>query len=591
MYAAQQMQPESPRQGERHAVIDAARSDRYTELQAKLIANRLSMSDIDAAGGVRALIDPSIATLDSPALLPDIGIAVERIVRAIRSNERIALLVDKDCDGTSAGAALWHALVDGAGASGRNVTIHASHRLREGYGVSQGLVTRLLEDEQRPTLCITADNGSTDEPRIAELRRNGIELICTDHHEMALDGPPKSAIACINPQRDDNRFPDRSVAGCHVAWLLAATVRRERINAGESRESDCNMVDLMQYTALGTVADCVDLGRSRNNRAIVRAGLRRINSPFARPCWSALRTLIGATRITSQTLSWDASPRLNAAGRMDWATPGIHWLMSVEEQDANHWMQEIDSANKKRKEVQNELAQIVDAYLEGEPSACRDAIVVDLGTEGHIGVSGILAARLVEKYGCPAAVLSEKPGERGIRVGSLRSPTDIHLREALHAVEAKAPGLLRKAGGHRAACGIELASTGVTEFRRLLQAEARAGRGRVQCAPPVATDGSLGCMPTLSVLDEVLDVEPFGMGFPNPMWEDLFTATRAKRLSQGKHLALEGIVNRGQVSAVWFNAPADAEVLLAQPRLIAYTLQRDTYRGEQLKLHIRSIAK
>jgi single-stranded-DNA-specific exonuclease len=567
-------------------VLDAARSDGYTELQARLIANRLSHDDIDRANGVRALIDASVSKMDGPAALPDIDVAVKRITEAIRRDEKLALLVDKDCDGSTGAAVLWHALVEGAGAKGRNVSIFASHRLKEGYGITDGLVSRLLEDpDRKPSLCISVDNGSTDEPRIAMLRANGVETIVSDHHALAPEGPPRSAVACINPLRTDSRFTDSTIAGCHVAFLLGAAVRRARISAGECSEHGLQIADLMQYTALGTIADSMGL-RTVNNRALIRAGLRRINSPIARPCWNALRRLTGVQKITSQTLAWDSAPRVNAAGRIDWATPAIHWLMSIEDVDADHWMQQIDAANEERKKIQKSLSEVVDAYLEGDRTASEHAIVVDLGQEGHIGVNGILASRLASRFGVPAAVLSDKPGQRGTRVGSLRTPQGFHLREALNRIQLLDSGCLKKAGGHAAAAGIELEACAVSTFRKLFRQIAIEVRGENPDPPRMVSDGTLGVAPTISVLDEIDDIQPFGQGFPSPTFSDVFTATRARRIGGGGHLALDGVLLGHPIEAVWFNAPPAVETRLRHPTPVHYTLHRDTYRGEKIKAHI-----
>lgn len=138
----------------------------------------------------------------------------------MQNNEVIGLETDHDCDGQTSHAIFHEALTKVFGYPKDNIRSYIGHRMKEGYGLSESLMNRILTDSIRPSLIITADNGSTDEPRIAVLKQNGIDTIVTDHHGIPPEGAPKSAVAVLNPTQDGCNYPDKAIAGCMVAWLL-----------------------------------------------------------------------------------------------------------------------------------------------------------------------------------------------------------------------------------------------------------------------------------------------------------------------------------------------------------------------------------
>jgi single-stranded-DNA-specific exonuclease len=199
------------------AVFDTLIQNQINPFLAKIIAARPIPEHEKQVMGV---FNGRLGDLSSPFLLKDMDQAVKRIREAILKKQHIALETDHDCDGQTSHAVLMRALIDVLGHPADHVHSFIGHRMQEGYGLSDALAERILKYEPKIDLVITADNGSSDEPRIARLKAAGIEVIVTDHHGIPSEGIPASAYACLNPTREDCEFPDPYIAGCMVACLL-----------------------------------------------------------------------------------------------------------------------------------------------------------------------------------------------------------------------------------------------------------------------------------------------------------------------------------------------------------------------------------
>jgi len=234
-------------------VFADARSRGLSAVAARILAGRLS-----EATRLDAVIAPQLANIPPPSKLQDADRAIARLARAVTDHESIGVLTDYDADGLTSHAVLTHALVRFGVAEDR-ISHWIGHRLEDGYGISGTLVDRLLESGDQPTVVISADCGSSDEPHIARLKAAGIDVIVTDHHRVSDAGPPVSAYAVVNPNRDDCEYPDQAIAGCMVSWLVMSGLRQALIAQGVLGESCPKLGDLLDYVALGTVADCVCL--------------------------------------------------------------------------------------------------------------------------------------------------------------------------------------------------------------------------------------------------------------------------------------------------------------------------------------------
>jgi single-stranded-DNA-specific exonuclease len=191
---------------------------------AKLIAARPT-PPVHVGATPLDLFHPKLSKLSDPSAMVDIDKAAARVGMAIMNGECIGLETDHDCDGQTAHAILYYNLAQHFRHPAEKIKSYIGHRLEEGYGLSQKVADRILADSPRPTVIITADNGSSDEARIAQLKAQNIDVIVTDHHQIPKEGIPKSAYACLNPTRPDCNFGDPYIAGCMVAWLLMVKVR------------------------------------------------------------------------------------------------------------------------------------------------------------------------------------------------------------------------------------------------------------------------------------------------------------------------------------------------------------------------------
>lgn len=567
------------------SVLEAALAHGYTPLQASIIARRLPA---EFAPDLQRYVRPEMRDLDPPDLLPDIGPAVARIATAVVTGEPLILCVDHDADGVDSLAVVYGALVDAIGVPPEQVHVYTSHRLREGYGVSDALVDRILASGLTRGLLITADQGSSDEPRIARLRAAGIETVVTDHHGVEGAGPP-SAVACVNPCREDSAFPDRYIAGCHVAWLVMAALRRELIAWGHLPEDAPKLGFLLPYVALGTAADCVSFAKSRNNRLIVQAGLHMMNTRRG-PCWEALAQVKGVSGpITAETLGFYFAPMINAGGRLDDAMPGFHLMRSRTLDEALIYADQLNRANEERKGIERGMrdAAMQDAARQVEDGA--RAICVWM-PEGHSGVHGVVASRLTEAFGRPTLCLSPKQGEPGVVTGSARSVPGFNVREAFLAIDAQAPGMLLKFGGHAGAGGLTLREADIDQLRLLWNVVALTTEG-ARIGPTKVTDGPLPCPPSLELLSELAALEPYGREFDAPVFSQELYVVGAKRVGEGgKHMKLEfAWDNAPVVPAIWFNVPAmDWEPGVGDRVEVVFSLSSNTFRGNtsvQLQVH------
>ena len=528
-------QPDKPIPTVRCRKIDeatriAALERGWSEVAARVIAARLD-------GGTHALdtLKPDLAQLDRPDGLPDIDKAADRLARAVIDGEVIGLETDHDVDGCTSHAVLLSAL-ETFGVARTRIRSYIGHRLHDGYGLSAPLATRILVDEPRPSVIVTADNGSSDEPRIGQLAKAGIDVIVTDHHDLPEAGPPTSAYACVTPRRADNAYPDTTIAGCMVAWLLACKLRHALIRLGHEQGTQKSLGCLLDFVALGTVADCVDLGHSRNNRVVVQTGLKLI-AKQRRACWQVAYERGWVSQpLSGASLGFGIGPRINARGRLSDALAGVSWLLADTREQACRYADVLDEENQARKTIERDLSEIAFVSAAKQVEDGRRAIVVWL-EGGHSGVQGIVASRITEAFGRATVCLSPKHGNPELAVGSARGVAGVHIRQAFQACADAVPGLFHKFGGHPAAGGLTLDKAQVPAFAEHFEAAVTDQLGTDTMPEPVVhTDGALAASAIdWPLIAELAELEPFGQGFDQPLFELTLQVQSAKPMGDGSH--------------------------------------------------------
>jgi single-stranded-DNA-specific exonuclease len=512
-----------------------------------------------------AELDYPLAGLVAPGSLKGIDAAATLLADAIGQSRRLLIIADYDADGATACAVGMRALR----ALGANVDYLVPDRFKLGYGLSPELVD--VAAQRKPDLLITVDNGIASVEGVARARSLGIATLITDHH---LPGSELPAAECIvNPNQPGCPFPSKALAGVGVMFYVMLALRAELRRRNHFRgKEEPNLASLTDLVALGTIADVVPL--DANNRNLVAQGLKRLRGGRCTPGIAALLRAAGRplAEASSFDLGFVAGPRLNAAGRLADMSLGIECLITDDEARAANCAQELDRLNRERRNIEASMLQQALQALEKVSSSENH---VFFHPDWHQGVVGIVASRLKDRLHRPVICFAraEEAGAIVLR-GSGRSIPGLHLRDALDAVSKRAPGLIRRFGGHAQAAGLSIAAADYERFAgefvrtvdELLPAEARL---RV-----VETDGALDAMHFSLEVARLLDAGIWGQGFPQPLFCDTF-AVENQRVVGERHLKLWLVKGGRRIEAMRFGA---LDPLPPQVRA-AYRLSVNEFNG------------
>ncbi len=550
-------------------------------LLAHIIAGRLP--DLD--GDIQRIIKPALKYIDHPEQLKDADRAAERIADAVMQRQRIGILTDYDVDGVTSHAVIYRTLTEYFGFPKSQIDSLIGHRIRDGYGISVNLIERILAGNPLPDVIITADCGSSDEPRIARLKAAGIDVIVTDHHALSIEGPPPSAYAMVNPTRADCSYPDATIAGCMAAWLLLSYLRGKLIERGYLPSTAPKLARELDYVSLGTVADCVSIGTAIN-RAVVTIGLKQLNR-FDRPCWRVIRLLLGrqGQDFREEDLAFQIGPRINARSRLDDPYAALRYLLADTDEEARRYLAMLDLDNQDRKIIERDMVEMARRQAEEQIGRGRLSLVIYL-EDGHAGVQGIVASRLVDAFGRPAIVLCNTAEPLHL-TGSARSIRELHLRDVLQQVADAQPELFIKFGGHRGAAGLTIYRSLLAVFQEAFEQAVRAQLGEQTLAPAIWTDGPLPeeaiALETLRELDQL---QPYGREFEAPVFEGRFYVDSVRVVGADPiHLMLILRTERKAYDAVWFRALEKAgdppPLAVGEMVRCTYRLSSRDYRGER----------
>ncbi|MBU1429136.1 single-stranded-DNA-specific exonuclease RecJ, partial [Myxococcota bacterium] len=406
---------------------------------------RRGFRDVDE---IRCYLSGDLCDPIAPMALCDMPTATTRILRAVAERERVLIYGDYDVDGLTSAALLWLVLHDHLGVE---AGYHIPTRIGDGYGLSVAQIDAFIEGGVG--LLITVDSGAAAYEEVAYARARGLDVIIIDHHPPS--DPPPPALAHLNPLRGCGAAAHGSLAAVGVTYMLALALAEVAPLPSFDPHA---YVDLV---ALGTVADVMPL--TGLNRRWVRQGVERMRKQ-PRAGLAALMNVcrISAVALSARDLGFRVSPRLNAPGRLGDATPALRLLICEDRAVSWGLARQIEAENVRRRAIERHTTrEAIERVEAGEAEAGR--VLLLAGDHWHLGVMGIVAARLVERYHRPAILLARVGDQYR---GSARSPHDVNIKATLSACDA----LLERWGGHEMAVGLALPIARLAALREALGA-------------------------------------------------------------------------------------------------------------------------
>jgi single-stranded-DNA-specific exonuclease len=425
------------------------------ELGLSPIVSRILMSrEISSIDVARRFLSPSLRDLHNPFLMQDMKKAVDRLIRAIYQQEKIVIYGDYDADGITSVVVLLHFIRQ----IYKNVTHYIPDRIAEGYGLHRESVERLRSEGIG--LIVTVDCGISDHEPIAYASKRGMDTIILDHHEPSDTLP--AAVAVVNPNRSDCHFPFKNLAAVGIVFnfliALRSTLRREGFWKSENHPNLKEYLDLVALGTIGDIAPLVD-----ENRIFAKIGLDLMTED-RRIGISALKKVSGLEHqvIDSGKASFCLIPRINAAGRIASSQVAVELLLADNQEQADDLAKKLDGFNRKRQTMEKAifsdlLEQVGDKFESGKIGP-----LVFASTKWHPGVIGIVASRMVDRFGRPVILISLKDG---IGKGSGRSVADFNIYQGLKRCES----ILLSYGGHRYAAGISIREEDIGKFSAMLK--------------------------------------------------------------------------------------------------------------------------
>lgn len=561
------------------------------EKLAPLSSLPLLLQRIYVARGVQSLadIDLTLSALLPYRELSDIDKAVTRLIQAIHQQENILIIGDFDADGATSTAVAVSAL---RAFGAKNVDFLVPNRFTYGYGLTPEIVD--VATIKAPQLIVTVDNGIASIDGVARANSYGIDVVVTDHHLQGLHLP--DACAIVNPNRKDDAFHSKSLAGVGVIFyvMLALRAQLEAQNYFvESSVAKPNMAEFLDLVALGTVADVVPL--DKNNRILVYQGLQRIRAGLGRPGIRALLQIAGRdpAKLAAADLGFSVGPRLNAAGRLDDMSLGINCLLSSDFDAALSHAKLLDQLNIERRAIEMEMK--LQAFDHVDRLNLKKELAMGLclyDEKWHQGVIGLVASRVKDKLNRP--VIAFAKGDDKTLKGSARSVNGVHIRDVLDTIATQHPQLLSKFGGHAMAAGLSIKLHDFDVFSAIFEKEMAKQLTKNQLCRVIETDGELTQAEfSLESAGIIKEAGPWGQHFLEPVFDGEFDII-SQRLVGEQHLkmTLQPIIGKFPVEAIAFQIDTDLWPNHRVTRIhIAYHLGVNEYRGRQtLQLLVIDIA-
>ncbi len=538
---------------------------KVSNLLATVLVNREIVSEKD----IEVFLNPTRNDFHDPYLMPDMEVAVNRIVKAIEKHEKVIIYGDYDVDGITSITVLKKFLKT----CGLDAGYYIPNRLNEGYGLNKNAIDKIHEEGY--TLIITVDCGISGIEEIEYANSLGLETIVTDHHEPMDILPP--AIAVIDLKRKDNdKYPFNSLAGCGVVFKLTQALG---MKLGLNEKEYLKYLDIV---CVGTISDIVPL--IDENRVIAKLGLKLVEVT-KNPGLRALLNASGYKQVNSNTISFGIAPRINACGRMGCEEEALKLFLTDNIEEAEKITDELNQFNRERQEIEKNIFDEAIRMIEKED---KDNNAIVLGSQNwHHGVIGIVSSKITEIYYKPSILICFE-GDKG--KGSGRSIPGFDLHEALVNLSKH----LDKYGGHEMAVGLSLDKKNFNRFKEDFNKYVN-DKDISDLVPILDIDKQIEMKDVDSEIVKELDVlEPFGEANRKPVfvYKNL-KIDSIRALSDGKHLKLTLKDGNILINAIGFNMGAlSKEYTIGDKVDIAGMLEINSFNGRDfVQINMRDIMK
>ncbi|MEO8116662.1 MAG: single-stranded-DNA-specific exonuclease RecJ [Bacteroidota bacterium] len=533
----------------------------------KTLCKILIQRGIDTYEKAISYFRPKISALHDPWLMKDMNRAVERIIAAIQSKEKILIYGDYDVDGTTSVATLFGFLKP----LHHNIDFYIPHRHREGYGISQAGIDFAIENHF--DLIISIDCGIKANQFVAYANEHGIDFIICDHHLPDTEIPP--AYAILNPKQSDCNYPYKELCGCGVGFKLMQAI------AYTLHLPDESWLKMMDLLALAIAADIVPM--TGENRILAYYGLEKVND---KPNYG-IAALIQLSALTKKlhisNLVFALAPRINAAGRMDDARKVVQLFIEDNKVKAFEYAEMLHTDNIDRREADKNITEEALAFIENSGDGIYKKTTVVYGSDWHKGVIGIVASRLIENYYRPTIVLT-KSGD--IVSGSARSVPGFNLYEAIHGCREFLLGY----GGHFAAAGMTLLEENIEPFKNAFETIVANTISEESQIPQLWIDAEITLNTiTPNFYNIISQMEPFGPENMRPVFISRNVKDKGySKIVKDNHIRFVLVQDNCTITGIGFNM-ADKHSLLGEGATfdIVYTIDENEWNGaKNLQLKI-----
>ena len=546
-------------------IKDISSKNNISELLATVLANR----GITESKEIEKFLNPTRNDFYDPYMMPDMEIAVERIIKAVENKEKVIIYGDYDVDGITSITVLKKFLSE----IGLEAGYYIPNRLDEGYGLNLESVKKIAEEKY--TLIITVDCGISGIDEIDYANSLGIETIVTDHHE-PLDVLPK-ALAVVDAKRKDNKYPFKSLAGVGVVFKLIQALGK-RLNLEEK-----SYLKYLDIVCIGTISDIVPL--VDENRVIAKLGLKlvQVTKNYG---LKALLESSGYKEINSNTVSFGIAPRINACGRMGFEKEALKLFLTENMAEAKEITDRLNKYNKERQDIEKRIFNEAIEIIEKEKDEEKKAIVI--GSENwHHGVIGIVSSKITDMYFKPSILISFE-GDEG--KGSGRSIAGFDLHDAL----CRSSEYLEKYGGHEMAVGLSLKKSQFNKFKQKFE-EITEESHIDELVPVIHIDKQITLKDIkCDIVDELNKLEHFGEANKVPifLYKNL-KVDSIRALSEGKHLKLTLKDSGTIINAIGFNMGNLVDEYLIGDKIdILGVLEVNTFNGKTtVQINVKDIMK